>query len=99
MKYCAARIAPNVLDILGLKGLDQNLGTAQIWEARRFRVCRSSGSGGQFGLGYFHDEPLRISLTKHLGCPFVNTCGAASGLEILAMNALNAASNQNPFAF
>jgi hypothetical protein len=98
MEYCTAGVAPNVLDVLGLKRLDQNLSTAQIWDASRFRVCRSSGRG-QFGLGYFHDEPLRISLTKHLGCPFVNTFGASSGLKILAMDALNAAPDQNPFAF
>jgi hypothetical protein len=42
---------------------------------------------------------LRISLTKHLGCPFVNTFGASSGLKILAMDALNGAPDQNPFAF
>src|SRR5690348_2485831 len=42
---------------------------------------------GDLGLGDFHDEPLRISLTKNLGCPSRVLVGSLRDFEPLAMGA------------
>jgi len=46
-----------------------------------------------------HDEPLWVSLTKNLGCPYAHACGIASELEVKAMSAGILALDYDPFAF
>jgi hypothetical protein len=57
--------------------------------------CRRS----DFGLGDFHDEPLRISLTKNLGCPSRTLVEPLRDLEPLAMGGPIAPPDQDSFAF
>ena len=49
----AAGVAPDVLDVLGLQGLDEDFGAAQFG-----RPVAGRGGGLEFGLGDFHDQPL-----------------------------------------
>ena len=95
VQHGTAGIAPDIFDVFGLKRLDENFSAAQLVGSRVLRCARR---GGYFFLRYFHDEPLRISLTKNLGCFFPPPCGPGLKLKVKAISARNNAPNQNPFA-
>ncbi|MDT4863956.1 hypothetical protein FQZ97_986920 [compost metagenome] len=54
VQHGTAGIAPDVLDTFGLEGLDEDFCAAEFLGG----CAGGSGSGGQFGLVDFHDEPF-----------------------------------------
>src|SRR4030095_8044084 len=56
VQYRAAGIAPDELDVLGLEGLDQDFGAAEVLRGDAL----GGGSGAELRAGDFHDEPFGI---------------------------------------
>ena len=71
------RITPDVFDLFGLQGFDQDVGPHQLGGM----VIGGGSCLLQLGGVDFHgDEPLRISKTKYLGCSFGSSCGTPAEL-------------------